>query len=154
MESYVSKFSGRLLDRGFWIYVWRIRSNADVVLYVGRTGDSSSPNAASPFGRLSQHLDLRDNATANTLVRNLRGRGLDPTECDFEMLAIGPLYPEQATLDEHYPFRDRTAVLESELAAHLRQAGHIVLGTHPRRGDYDTAFFIEIRRQVEAFLND
>jgi len=59
MDAYSIKFDGRLLDRGFWLYVIDIHGPADRHLYVGRTGDSSSPNAASPFSRIGQHLDPR-----------------------------------------------------------------------------------------------
>ena len=45
-----------MLERGFWLYVWRIASPIGEVLYVGRTGDSSSLNASPPFMRMAQHL--------------------------------------------------------------------------------------------------
>ena len=45
---------GKLLKRGFWVYVWKIITKDDQVFYyVGRTGDSSSCNAALPFSRMS-----------------------------------------------------------------------------------------------------
>ena len=47
-------FSGELLQRGFWLYVWEVTAaDGRTVHYVGRTGDSSSPNAQSPFTRFS-----------------------------------------------------------------------------------------------------
>jgi hypothetical protein len=51
-------FDGRLLPRGFWLYVCRVESNTGALVYVGRTGDSSSVNAASLFSRVSRHLEL------------------------------------------------------------------------------------------------
>ena len=60
------RFEGALLERGFWLYVWRVRQESREVLYVGRTGDSSSRFAASPFSRLSQHLDIRPKAVTCT----------------------------------------------------------------------------------------
>lgn len=72
-------FRGALLERGFWLYVWRVRQDSREALYVGRTGDSSSRFAASPFSRLSQHLDLRPKASANMLLRNLQTRGAYPS---------------------------------------------------------------------------
>lgn len=44
---------GAMLRRGFWLYVWEITTpNGDKVLYVGRTGDSSSerPVVVQPDG--------------------------------------------------------------------------------------------------------
>ena len=38
---------GAMIERGFWLYVWRIKSPVGKLLYVGRTGDNSSPNAAA-----------------------------------------------------------------------------------------------------------
>ena len=55
-------FEGEVLQRGFWLYVWKIAYDQETYLYIGRTGDSSSPNASSPFNRIGQHLDFRENA--------------------------------------------------------------------------------------------
>jgi hypothetical protein len=62
LNSYAMSFHDELLQRGFWLYVWDIRAGSERRLYVGRIGDSSSPNAASPFQRIGQHLDFRENA--------------------------------------------------------------------------------------------
>jgi hypothetical protein len=41
---------GAMLRRGFWLYVWEIKTpDGKDVLYVGRTGDNSSPYAQSLF---------------------------------------------------------------------------------------------------------
>src|SRR2546430_5631539 len=76
MESYSIKFDGRVLERGFWLYVIDIFTPEGRRLYVGRTGDSSSCNAGSPFSRIGQHLDCRANAKGNALARNLRAVGI------------------------------------------------------------------------------
>src|ERR1700733_14113790 len=83
------EFSGSLLLRGFWLYVWIIEtSTGDALLYIGRTGDSSSPNAQSPFNRLSQHLG--GNKRVNALRRHLRQTGIEPETCTkFEMVSFG-----------------------------------------------------------------
>ena len=146
------QFSGKILERGFWIYVWRIQSPSRLVWYVGRTGDSSSPNAASPFGRLSQHLDLRASATANMLARNLRRAGIEPEQCHFRLLTIGPLFPEQDSFEEHVPFRDSTALLEAELAHHLTEQDLEVIGTHPPRGNVDQELFAEVLEKTNEFI--
>jgi hypothetical protein len=132
MTPVTMSFDGALLKRGFWLYVWRIEAAARHVLYVGRTGDSSSPNASSPFRRIGQHLDPSPNAKGNALARQLEKAAIDPTTCTFEMMAFGPVFPEQSSMEEHKVYRDRAAALERALADHLTAQGHTVIGTHPR----------------------
>lgn len=129
------KFDGHLLSRGFWLYVWRINSEKGEFIYVGRTGDSSSCNASSPFTRVGQHLDSRENAKGNSLTRHLVNEQLDPTLCSFELIAIGQLFPEQTSWGAHCEFRDRTAALEKYLADQLIDRGLHVIGTHHTRHD-------------------
>jgi len=153
MNIHKIKFSGKILERGFWLYLWQVKSKNKVAWYIGRTGDSSSPNAASPFSRLSQHLDLRENSKSNTLVKNLRIQGFNPSECEFHLCSIGPLFPEQNTFEEHKPFRDIVGLLEAELAYYVRSTGNVVIGTHPKRGNYDNNLFSEIKEIVAKFIN-
>src|SRR5262249_37403040 len=103
------RFGGAILERGFWLYVWRVRCRKHVFYYVGRTGDSSSRYAASPFSRVGQHLDIRPRATANMLLRHIRSRRLDARQCSYELLAVGPLFPEQSNLVDHRRHRDIVA---------------------------------------------
>jgi hypothetical protein len=119
-------FDGGLLQRGFWIYAWHIRREASEVVYVGRTGDSSSANASSPFRRIGQHLDPSPQAKGNAMARQLRKEGIDPKRCRFEMVAIGPIYPEQNDYVSHVPFRDRMAALERAVADELTLRGYKV----------------------------
>ena len=135
----VARFDGRLLRRAFWLYVWVISCGNTEFLYVGRTGDSSSQYASSPFSRIGQHLDLRPNAKANSLLRNIRAAGLVPTDCTFELFAIGPLFEEQYDMEAHRLHRDIVAPLEAALANHLSAAGYRVLGKHGSRKDLDDA---------------
>lgn len=134
------QFNGHLLMRGFWLYVWRITSEGRCFAYVGRTGDSSSSFASSPFARVAQHLNLKEDAKSNSLVRHLWKNKLDPTKCAFELIAFGPLFPEQESMNMHSEFRDRTAALEAYLANELKTRGLEIMGTHftrhePRRED-------------------
>jgi hypothetical protein len=126
------EFSGKLLKRGFWLYIWDIREDRRRHLYVGRTGDSSSPNASSPFRRIGQHLDSTLNAKGNALSRQLKSAGIEPETCNFEMTAIGPIFEEQETMPDHIPLRDKTAALERAVADELKRRGYTVLGKHPR----------------------
>jgi hypothetical protein len=45
------------------------------------------------------------------------------------MVAIGPIWPEQADFEAHKPVRDQMAALERAIADELRQRGYVVLGT-------------------------
>ena len=68
-------FPGAMTERGFWLYVWRIMSPIGELLYVGRTGDSSSPYASSPFARMGQHLGNNKN---QNMVRQHLGKVRSP----------------------------------------------------------------------------
>ena len=150
LNAYSMKFDGRLLRRGFWLYIWRIRGEASDHLYVGRTGDSSSPHASSPFKRIGQHLDPRPNAKGNALGRQLRKAGVDCEACEFEMVAVGPVFDEQKTFDAHKPFRDRTALLERAVADWLRHRGYTVLGLHPPAGSPDGEILAQVIEHLES----
>lgn len=143
-------FSGSLLQRGFWLYVWRVVEGDRQVLYVGRTGDSSSCFASSPFRRIGQHLDSRANAKGNAMARRLRDAGIDPANCDFSMIAFGPLYPEQTDLGNHRQFRDMTGALETSLATWLHARGYSVLGKHGRRPLAEPPEFADVKAAIEA----
>ncbi len=145
LRKHVMSFEGQLLNRGFWLYVWRINAPERSVLYVGRTGDNSSCNAGSPFNRIGQHLDVRGSAKGNAMGRQLRVAGLTAADCVFRMVAIGPLFPEQADWNSHCPVRDTVARLEKELAAWLQGRGYEVLGIHHCNGDLDPALFASIK---------
>ncbi|WP_059752633.1 hypothetical protein [Thiobacillus denitrificans] len=154
MNLHRTSFPGAILERGFWLYAWRISCGEQKFFYVGRTGDSSSQYAASPFSRLGQHLDTRANAKANTLLRHVRAQELDPLKCEFELLAFGPLFPEQATLALHRKFRDQIAPLETSLAQMLRSRGLHVIGKHGASGEPDPILQAEVKRVFEAEFNE
>jgi hypothetical protein len=144
LKSYSMSFDGHLLERGFWLYVWDIRGSSSRQLYVGRTGDTSSPNAQSPFWRIGQYLDPRPNAKGNALAQQLGRAGIDSSTCSFEMTAVGPIFPEQESFEEHRPPRDQMAALERALAERLRGRGYDVLGTHPRAATPDAELFRQV----------
>lgn len=133
-----------MLKRGFWLYVWKITpADGSPRCYVGRTGDSSSPHAQSPFSRLSQHLG--SNKRANALRRHLEAAGLEPTTCRFELVSYGPVYPEAADFEAHKPLRNEVAAHEKALAEAMRAAGYDVLNTVDCRHRLDEARFAPIR---------
>lgn len=151
------RFKGALLERGFWVYVCRVKHKDKYLLYVGRTGDSSSRFAASPFSRLGRHLDLLPSAPANMLVRHLRDLRIDPRLCTYLLIACGPLYPEQENIRAHRRIRDRVALIEAKLAQQLKADGYKVVGSHPvithplPRGD--VLLFRRVLRSFRAALN-
>ena len=119
------QFDGAMTERGFWLYVWRITPvTGDEVLYVGRTGDSSSPNASSPLQRMGTHFAR--NSKANTMLRRLEQRGIAPGASKFEMVAHGPMFQE-GNASDHNDRRDKIAPLEKALAEALQCGGYKVL---------------------------
>ncbi|HTQ58560.1 MAG TPA: hypothetical protein VMI94_29060 [Bryobacteraceae bacterium] len=143
-------FDGHLLNRGFWLYVWEIKGPLSHYVYVGRTGDSSSPHASSPFKRIGQHLDPSPTARGNALGKQLRRAGVKYEECRFEMVAVGPIISEQATFEDHVPARNQMAALERAIADELRRRGYVVLGTHPRTGSPDQSVLEQIRALLDS----
>jgi len=107
--------------------VWEIETaSGDRWLYVGRTGDSSSMNAQSPFTRLGQHLGTNEHA--NALRRHLMNVGVNPDVFrSFKMVAYGPILPEGKDIDEHRLRRDKIAAMEKAICDALGQAGYAVL---------------------------
>ena len=135
-EIHKLKFPGAMNERGFWLYVWRIDTPIGELLYVGRTGDESSPNANPPIKRMGQHLDT--NEKSNALRRHLESRDIEPEACfEFMMVACGPLFLEapclcgseepEKCICEHRRPRDKVAALEKTLADALRDAGYDVM---------------------------
>jgi hypothetical protein len=152
MKAHSIKFDGRVLDRGFWLYVIDIQAPGGRYLYVGRTGDSSSANAASPFSRIGQHLDCRPTAKGNALARNLRAAHIEPSACTIEMIALGPIFPEELDFLRHRPIRDKMAALERGLADVLRRGGYNVLGTHSSPQEPDSEMLNEVVRLIQERL--
>ncbi len=125
-------FNGAFLQRGFWLYVWEITApRGKMLYYVGRTGDSSSTNAQSPFNRMGQHLGF--NNRSNRLRRLLEDNGVAPEKCAFHLLAYGPVLEEAATREEHIARRDTIGGLEKALISALMDSGYELLNTVSRR---------------------
>jgi hypothetical protein len=138
--TYELNFGGGLLERGFWLYVWEITTlQHRNVYYVGRTGDSSSNNAQSPFNRMGQHLGFNDKS--NVLRRRLKAKGIDPEECVFRMVAHGPILEESITEAEYRQRRDRIAAMEAALAARMHDVGYDVMNTVKSRIELDEKTF-------------
>ena len=140
----VVSLDGKVLERGFWLYVWEVATpDGQKLLYVGRTGDSSSPNAQSPFTRMGQHLGFLENSS---MLRNhLQNRDLDPQHCMFREVAYGPILDEAADMDSHKQRRDIIAAMEKQLADDLAAAGYQVMNTVACRKPLDQSVYAEVR---------
>lgn len=135
--TYVLTLPGPILRRGFWLYVWRVETDQGEKLYVGRTGDNSSPHASAPYQRMGQHLGRAK--TQNALRRTLKKYEIIPENCaQFHFISHGPLYDEiaseigatrDARMAKHLPLRDIVGAMEKALADGLRSAGYDVLNT-------------------------
>ena len=152
LSLYKMQFEGEVLERGYWLYVWKVNAPTQTLFYVGRTGDSSSVNAQSPFVRISQHLNFRQNAKGNSLSKHLSSIQINPRLCQFQMAAVGPIFPEEKTRDKHYEKRDILAALERELSDYLKKLGCNVLGTHKSRKSVDQSLVLSVQNLIHKEL--
>lgn len=146
---YAATLPGPMLRRGFWLYVWRIDTPQGEMLYVGRTGDNSSPHATAPYTRMGQHLGKSKNQ--NALRRHLEARNIDPETCDtFDLVACGPLYSEvergadsirEALMAAHEPIRNIVGAMEKALCEALVRAGYTVLNSVSWKHPLDEALW-------------
>jgi len=140
------RFDGALLARGFWLYVWEVSfPDRSKGYFVGRTGDSSSPAAQSPFHSLGLHI----HAIVRSTVPGSGGKAkeIDPSECKFHFVAHGPILAEAATLDLHRERRDIAAALAKALAEAMEGAGYRVVNTVRCTKPLDDA---KLFRQIKA----
>ncbi len=144
---------GPLLQRGFWLYVWRVETPKGDRLYVGRTGDSSSPHATAPYTRMGQHLGFAK--TQNSLRRLLGEVGIEPESCArYDLVSFGPIFsevglkPDQDREEQmalHKPLRDQMAGLEKKLRDELVAAGYNVLNVVHSKKQFDDAHWMMVR---------
>lgn len=147
---------GPMLQRGFWLYVWQVETPKGEMLYVGRTGDNSSPHATAPYTRMGQHLGFQK--TQNALRKQLAKRGVDPEECGaFHLISHGPIYPEiektegadrKVLMERHTPLRNLVGAMEKALAEELAAAGYDVMNEVKWSHPHDEAVWTAAR---EAF---
>lgn len=142
----IVQFDGQFLSRGFWLYAWEVSLPSDTtIVYVGRTGDSSSPHAQSPFNRMGQHLGR---AVNSSMLRNhLDKQGADPDQCRYRLIAHGPVLPEVATKEmaDHKVSRDVVAAMEKQLATDLKDAGYDVVNTVTSKKLLDPDLYAPVR---------
>lgn len=139
------QFDGSVLRRGFWLYVWEVSSAGQAPLhYVGRTGDSSSTKAQSPFNRMGQHLSFAENSSM--LRKHLVRYQLEPEVCSFRLIALGPLEQESKEVGraEHDERRDVVAAMEMALAAAMQDVGYRVMNKVRSRKTLDERRFNDV----------
>lgn len=144
-DLYEVRFDGGILQRGFWLYVWEVTPPQGVSLfYVGRTGDSSSTNAQSPFNRMGQHLGFAKNSSM--LRRHLDSYKVELERCSFRLVAVGPIHEESIadTRHEHDARRDVVAAMEKALAVHMKAAGYEVMNKVNCRKTLDAVRFAKV----------
>lgn len=139
---YQVEFDGALLARGFWLYVWEIKTHDGRMLYyVGRTGDKASGVSQSPFDRLSKHLG--SNKNNNALRRHLGSHELRPQDCSFRFHTLGPLLVDSDLT--HGEKCDVVSALEMALASDLKAAGYEVLNQVNCRFPLDRPLWEQVR---------
>jgi len=151
--THILTLPGPMLQRGFWLYVWQVETPIGEMLYVGRTGDNSSPHATAPYTRMGQHLGSLKNQ--NALRRHLEKRGVEPRGCvAFHLISHGPLYPEipkeegstrRALMALHMPVRNIVGAMEKALAEDLAAAGYTVLNTVKWKPALDPILWAPVR---------
>ncbi len=149
-----------VLRRGFWLYVWRVETHKGEFLYVGRTGDNSSPYATAPFTRMGQHLGF--SANQNALRKHLKIRDLDAEDCDnFQLISHGPLFGEvkgetgvdrSALMALHVPIRNLVGALEKMLAEELKAAGYEVLNTVKWKHPHDIDAWNDVKEAFSIYF--
>jgi hypothetical protein len=144
-------FNGELLDRGFWLYVWDVTTAGKThIYYVGRTGDSSSKNAQSPFNRMGQHLGF--NKRSNVLRRRMEILGIEPETCIFRLVAHGPILEECSSHESHRKNRDQIAAMERALAEAMTAVGYRVVNAVHCRKQLDPVAFATVRAAFKAYF--
>jgi hypothetical protein len=138
----------QILERGFWLYVWKIVGpHNETFCYVGMTGDVTGV-AQSPFARAGSHFS--ENRNANAIKRHLEKRELKPERCSsIRQLVFGPLYPYWHSKPRHADFdatRDKVAALERKLWTAARDVGNEMLNRRPNGSDvFDAQRWAAIR---------
>ena len=138
-----------MLKRGFWLYVWRIKSDKGEFLSVGMTGDTSSPNAADPFSRTAQHLSTKEKQ--NAVRKNLESHDVSPEDCtSIKLIVHGPIFPEASSMEEHKRPWSIVSRLRKELADTLESYGYQLLPYPSSRQDLDRDRWEEVRKAFAA----
>ena len=103
---------------------------------------------------MSQHLGHLKNS--NMLRKYLKENGKTPEQCEFRLVALGPLEEESTSSDraEHDSRRDLVAGMEKALADTMRLSGYIVMNDVNSRKPLDSERFAKVQAAfAKAFPN-
>lgn len=157
--THVLTLPGPMLRRGFWLYVWRVETPIGELLYVGRTGDNSSPHATAPYTRMGQHLGAI--ANQNALRKYLEKRSVPLEVCTFHLVSYGPLYGDvpkadgatrEVLMTAHKPLRDIVGAMEKALADDLSAAGYTVLNPVQCKWPLDPELYAPVRSAFSEYF--
>ncbi len=151
---YEVNIDGRLLERGYWLYVWKIETPEGVLVHVGHTGDSVNAGAGTVVARLGAVLDTREQARGNSLARLVAGRGLEPLACTYRLLALGPFQPESESMHEHRPRRVEMQERAAGLCAALEARGLDLVGGAAAGGGDGVLPEEELLARIVVFLGE
>jgi hypothetical protein len=70
------------------------------------------------------------------------------------MVAIGPIFPEQKTMENHKPYRDQVAALEKATSIYLKARRYDVLGVHHASQQPDTILFTKVIGLLDSEFPD
>jgi hypothetical protein len=141
----------QILQRGFWIYAWKIRGpSSENLCYVGMTGDNTGV-AQSAFNRASAHFGFNENA--NQIRKRLAEKGFEPEQCQtIRFLVYGPIFPythSEPNTPTFHDCRRKVASLENTLWHLFEEGGYIMLNKEPNTG---SGLDQEIWEQAEAIF--
>jgi|SRR5665213_3290997 len=142
-----------LLKRGFWIYVWKIRTRRKLPkFYVGMTGDTGSYSAQSAINRVSAHLG--HNKLSNTLGRYLKREGIEIESCNtLEFAAFGPIGTVPTDKAQYRVARAEIAAIEKHLWQNMHAAGMDMLNQCPAcKAQHNPKIFKLVRAAFTPFF--
>ncbi len=84
------------------------------------------------------------------MARQLSKAGIDPRQSAFEMVALGPIFPEQDSFESHRKHRDIVAALEAKTAEHMTALGYDVVGNHGSRMPLDPTLWQDVEILLRA----
>ena len=91
---------------------------------------------------MGQHLGFAKNS--NMLRKYLGVEGVEPNDCEFRLVAHGPLLDEAEDLATHQERRDTMAGIEKALAEAMGAAGYDVMNVVRSRKPLDGVMFAEV----------
>jgi hypothetical protein len=130
------------LATGFWLHVWRIRTEGVVFACVGATRASDGADTPSlPFALVGETLQVRPGTTGASFGHLLQTANVDVIGCLREAtIAIGPIRP----------VTPRVEAVETALAGHLCSRGYRVINDDRPSKPFDRGLFIRVCHLIDG----